>query len=133
MGHILPNALALEFEIKPWAGVASTTYVVLEYEHFIAEFATEDLANAYVAWRRSQRTEQKETDMLEVKPLELPCHCEIDDQYLPLNGGERMVRCPHAGYIVKGTRRTIVEFEIIKEEKTNGGPEFMLKKEEDDE
>lgn len=42
--------------------------------------------------------------------MRLPCGCTIEDQYLPLQGGERYVECDHAAYVITGTRTTTTRF-----------------------
>jgi len=45
--------------------------------------------------------------------MDMPCGCIIGDQYLPLQGGERSVQCPHAEYIIAGKRVSAMRFSIV--------------------
>lgn len=45
--------------------------------------------------------------------MDMPCGCVIGDQYLPLQGGDRLVRCPHGEYVINGKRVTGMRFTIV--------------------
>lgn len=51
----------------------------------------------------------------------MPCGCEVENQYLPLNGGDRRVECNHAVYTVHGKKVYTTEFSITSRKAKKDG------------
>jgi len=77
----------------------------MERDGFIAEFRTRLSGLAYLNFLE----ERGELEKI-VGKYELSCGCEIEPQYLPLQGGERHVTCNHG-------KKWIVEAERVMETK----------------
>lgn len=93
------------YELRPHQVLSSTSWLIVEMERdgFIAEFRSRLSGLAYLNFLE----EREELEKIMGK-YELPCGCQVEPQYLPLQGGERHLTCLHG-------KKWIVEAERIME------------------